>query len=297
MKDFDNLPTGVAPIDGVNANVNKYDDPHIALAKLMTHDLEKANARQREANEAQRASQFTKTSFSPDNRGGGIAEAGSVSPADMQSIRLANIMTTTHLANILEPRRRALIAERMKMTQSAKRFRQIAVGVLVIAAWIVASGMKMPFIPYEYVMGEYLVVRALLIGAIVVIVKTSIAIPKAVTEEEKRLTTLAECMIGAIKSSYGGKFKTARNHFSYDYLLGQFEVPKKALSAKFLHELNVRILQKTGAPMPYSVYRFKSEKFWDRAFFIPAGDIFAKTAALADSVPLEDLQGLAKQAG
>lgn len=57
------------------------------------------------------------------------------------------------------------------------------------------------------------------------------------------MDAMSASMMDAMKRSYTEKFNTTRNAHYFDFLPGQFQAPKRSLTAKFLYPLNKKILQ------------------------------------------------------
>lgn len=286
MNDYDNLPVGATPLDAVNAGVNKSDDPYIAWSKLMTHDLENANALRRQQDSAAAAS------VSP-----GSSATASVGSNDQQIARMRyiydmNMMSVASLAGGIEGERRQLVAKREKAAKPARQLRLVAIVGFLVTAWLVLFSFKLPFIPAKYQALEYLGARIGLIASIWGIFAASSRIAKTHDPEEKRLETRVKCVVRAIKES-GGFPKAGSHELTDTVLLGKFKVPRRDLTPQFLLALNAAILKATGEPMPYSLYRFREKRFWQRAIFIPYCGVPDKyTAQVCDPISLEELRQL-----
>lgn len=293
MNDFDNLSFGATPLDAANSGVGKWDDPHIASAKLVTHQLEKANAQWHQQNSAASGQSFTGSVPSANlTNGGPDVSKDDWHLAHMTLLRQVNMLSVSDLAAYIEGPRQVLVQTREKALRPVRLLRRAAVVGFIVTAWLTVFSFKLPFVPDKYVFAEYLAARLCLILSLIGIFFTSSRIAKAPNAEEKRLETLAQCMIHALKRS-GGVFRAGKNFSSNTFILKRFEVPKKDLTALFLHELNKAVLKATGKPMPFNVYRFRDPRLWEKAFFIPGGGTPDKMSAqLADPVSLADLERL-----
>lgn len=298
MDEIDNLPFGTTHIDGSNAGVSRWDDRQTAFAKVATSELVKQNARVQEHYESGRTSHIDDKNGKSNFSAGGGQSASGISDLNRSLMRSGNIMSVSHLANIIEGERLALLNKRQIETKAVRTWRMVAGLTLAVAVLIVFLG-KLPFVPYKYWTVEYIGVRILLVGSVYLFFKSSSYISKAITPKEKRLNVIAECMIAAIKSSYDGTFEKVKYNAGkhYDYLLGRFYAPKKDITAKFLFEFNKNIYKKTGDAMPYPVYKFRLDELWNRAIFVEAegGSLDEFTAPYADPVSLAELERLANQ--
>lgn len=293
MDEYNNLPFGASPFDAYNAGVNSSDDPHIAASKLVLHDIERANAAAREQSYA---GQFMPTSdASPEYLAtGGVWSSAARDPQFDQELTThhASMMGSHNLVKSVEEKRQMLERQRESETRIARNVRRAAIAVAVVTAWIAWFGINLPFVSYKHIFAEYIGVRIMLIASIVCIFKASSRIKKAFSDEEKRLTTTGECIIQALKKS--GGLKKKGDTFPSTRLLGRVDVPTRDLTPKFLVALNESMLQATGKPMPYSVYRFREEKQFKRAFFISYDNVLRDiTKQISDPVSMEELKQLA----
>lgn len=296
MEDNNNLPFGTSPFDAQQAGVNSWDDSHTAWAKVQTFEMGKRFEAERAWRDAEDASQATSGSYKPAYSNGVGNVHAAPRGSNLPGIRRSNIMTVSHLVQTVESPRREHEIRRAKSTQMARKLRSLALVLAAVLLAIVVLGIKLPFVPYRYGLAEYLAERLMLVACIFAIFKTSSFIRKAYSPDEKRLDDLARCLFDAVKSSYDVKTRTSNNDISRNSLWGRNEVPQKDLTARFLHEFNQRVLRATGAPMQYEVYRFK--EFWERAFFIPPGNVLASDIVThCDRVSLKDLEQLAAQGG
>lgn len=288
MNDYDNLPTSATPLDAFNAGVSKWDDPHIAWSKLMVHDLENANALQRQQDSAAAAA----ASISP-----GLSTTPFVGSSNqqidyMRYIYDMNRMSVVSLAREIEGERLQLVAKREKAAKPARQLRRVAIVGFLITAWLVLFSFKLPFIPAKYQALEYFGARIGLIASIWGIFAASSRIAKTHDPEEKRVETRVKCLVQAIKES-GGFPKAGSQGLTDTVLLGKFRVPRRDLTPQFLLALNAALLKATGEPMPYSLYRFREKHLWQRGIFIPYGSVPDKyTAQVCDPISLEELKQL-----
>lgn len=288
MDDFDNLPFSATPMNAFNAGVNSYDHPSIASAKLMTQQLQQQNAQWQSYSDAQGTSTLAGGTYAAGGAPGGRSGPPRSSIAQtLTSIRQFNITSAYSLAGRIHYERTRLAYKRQMATESMRKVCRVSAIVFAIMLVLVVFGIKMPFVSYRYAVAEYWTSRLLLIAALIVLVKTASAIGKAVTAEERRLRVLAQCVVDAFKKSYKDRVKGGSNNG---------DIPRKALTAKFLYHLNQRIVRKTGAAMEYTVCRFRLAETGDETFFISLpGQVSERDAALVESVSLEDLERLAKQ--
>jgi len=295
MDDNDNLPVGTSFIEANNAGVSRFDDSQFANAKLHTYRQEQGYAQQREW-AAEAALKATSDARGQNTPSGGTWFPGGGSLDDAVRVRGYGCSTASHLASVIESERRNLVYQRKKSTITAEKMRKVAIFVVAITAVIVFLGIKMPFISYRHVMAEYLTGRLLLVAAIFVIFKTSSVMAKSVTAQEKRLVVLGQCLVDAFRKSYVEKVKKNKGTGGFQTLLGEYDVPNTALTAGFLFAFNQRMMQKTGAAMPYGVFRLRARQPGENGLYVSfTGALTELEARVADLVSLEDLRRLSAE--